>query len=148
MMLPSLFVLLIKAADGQSMFHTEKVKNMYFPLLMSPRWLWHVHWLCAFSSTGQTGLRSPSLNPRRVFKVNRFTLYCSILLCRLCQRHRRNFISTSIISPFMTQFSCAVLPTLPPSCHNPLFLFFIFCIQLNNYFPDIYCFVFDFSWST
>lgn len=37
----------------QSMFHTEKVKNIYFPWLMSPCWLWHAHWLCAFSSTRQ-----------------------------------------------------------------------------------------------
>ena len=123
----------IKAANSQSMFHTEEVKNIYFPLLMSPRWLWHVRWLCACSSTRQTGLRSPNLNPRRAFEVNRFTLYYSILLCRLWQRHRKTFISTSIIPLIPSRHPSFLFPTTDTF----LFLFLIFYIQLNNYSPDI-----------
>lgn len=118
------FLLLIKAAVVQSILHTDKVKNIYFPLLMSPCWLWHVHWLCAFSSTRQTGLKSPSLNPRRVFEVNRFTLCCSILLCRLWQRHRKNFHLNihHFILLSVAQFSCTVSPALNLT---RLFLFLI-----------------------
>lgn len=109
----------------QGMFHTEKVKNIYFPLLMSPCWLWHVHWLRAFSSS-QTGLRSPNPNPQRVSEVNRFTLYCSILQCRLWHQHRRIFISTSIISliPFMFSFLAqSHYPfSLLPAPHSSLFI--------------------------
>lgn len=38
----------VKTSNGIFMGTQRKWKNIYFPLLTSPCWLWHVRWPCAF----------------------------------------------------------------------------------------------------